>query len=199
MAFLVTLCIAPLFAMENKLVVYEEELVAKESKCADEMERYRNKKYNINKFPLHSNKKQNLVIMGGTANCGKSSLCKALNTLDSSYRIISQDDIHRKVTYEICDNIFPVEMAIIRKAIKYENMWRAIRCFDVLCIEETNEQEMECVIGAIKHIRDYFDDPVQEKQMIAMLWNNCFFMQHAVITLFLILGVLLAGVMNWSN
>ena|GEM_PF-4541633 len=173
--------ITSLFAMENKpqsnmanhmaegkLVLYQEGLTLKDRKFADEVEHHRNKKYNINKFPLYSNKKQHLVIIGGTANCGKSSLCKALNTLDRSYIIISQDDIHRKVTYEICDNIFPAEMATVRKAIKYENMWRAIRCFDVLCTEETNEQEMECVIGAIRHIRNYFDDPAQEKQMIAM-------------------------------
>lgn len=114
------------------------------------------------------NKKQSLIIIRGTANCGKSTLCKRLCALDSSYTIVSQDDIHKKVTYEVCESVFPAEMAVIRKAIKYENMWQAIRYFDVLCRSDISKEETARVIDAVKGIRNYFNDSAQEKQLIAM-------------------------------
>lgn len=166
--------IVPLFAMENMLVVHGEELVAKERKFADEVGRSRNQKYNIdhkeqiNNFPLYSNKKQNLVVIRGTANCGKSSLCRALSALDNSYIIVSQDDINRKVTYEIYEATFPAQMATIRKAIKYENMWRAIQYFDASFTQEVTEHEKQSVMDAITCIRTFFKNSEQEKQAMAM-------------------------------
>lgn len=109
-----------------------------------------------------------LILIKGTANCGKSSLCKALNVLDNSYKIISQDDINRRATYEICENVFPEEMAIIRKTIKYENMWQAIKCFNIVLIEELDEQEKQIVIDAINRIRNFFDDPMNDNQWMAI-------------------------------
>jgi deoxyadenosine/deoxycytidine kinase len=109
-----------------------------------------------------------LIVIKGTANCGKSTLCRALNILDNSYKIISQDDINRKNTYEICENVFPEEMLIIRKAIKYENMWQAIKCLNVIFMSEIDEEEKQVTINAITRIRSFFDDPAHYNQCMAI-------------------------------
>jgi len=122
--------------------------------------------YFILALPLQAN---TFVIIRGPVSCGKSTLCKALKNLDNSYIIISQDNIHTEITYEICKNIFPTEMAIISKAIKYENIVRAIKYLEIILQEEINEQEMQSLMDALKRIRNYFDDPAQEKQLMAMM------------------------------
>jgi deoxyadenosine/deoxycytidine kinase len=109
-----------------------------------------------------------LIVIQGTANCGKSTLCKALNRLDNSYKIISQDDINRKATYEVCENVFPAEMAIIRKTINYENMWQAVKCGNVIYKSEVNEKEKQITIHAINQIRTFFDDPLHYKYWMSI-------------------------------
>jgi deoxyadenosine/deoxycytidine kinase len=109
-----------------------------------------------------------LIVIQGTANSGKSSLCQALNNLDNSYKIISQDDINRKATYEVCEKAFPEEMAVIRKTVAYENMWQAIKCFNVIFIPKISEEEKQNTLDAISLIQDFFDDSVHHKELAAM-------------------------------
>jgi hypothetical protein len=109
-----------------------------------------------------------LITIQGTANSGKSSLCRTLKKLDDSYKIISQDDISRKATYEVCEKIFPQEMEFIRKTVKHENMWQAIRCFNVIFIPTTSKQEKEDTFNAISRIQVFFDDPSNSKELAAM-------------------------------
>jgi deoxyadenosine/deoxycytidine kinase len=109
-----------------------------------------------------------LIVIRGTANCGKSSLCRQLSILDNSYKIISQDDINRKMTYEILENVFPHEMVLIRRVIKYENMWQAIKCFNLVFIPEIHEQEKQKASEAISRIRNFFDDPAHYNQWMAI-------------------------------
>lgn len=110
-----------------------------------------------------------LIIIRGTANSGKSTLCKTLNKLlNNSYAFVSQDDIHRKESYKAFKSIFPEEMKLICETIPYKNLWQTIKYGVITFPDNTEEQKKEAIQNAVSTIQKYFDNPCYTKQKNAL-------------------------------
>ncbi len=110
-----------------------------------------------------------LIIIRGTANSGKSTLCKTLNNLlNNSYAFVSQDDVHRKESYKVFKGIFPEEMKLICETIPYKNLWQAIKYGVITFPDNTEKQKKESIQNAVSTIQNHFDSPLYTKQKNAL-------------------------------
>ncbi len=122
-------------------------------------------------FLYASSEPTSLIVVRGTANCGKSTLCLTLNALwNNTYEIVSQDDLHRKVCHKALTTAFPMDMELISSLILYENRWQAIKYGNIIFPKEkeVGAQKKELVIESVKKIRSFFDDPDNNKQLKAL-------------------------------
>jgi hypothetical protein len=123
-------------------------------------------------FSLQAN---TLIITRGPVCSGMGSyLANALQSLDDSYYSYSQNDLFNMVCYELCCELFPQHMKIIHGAMHKENIAPAIVYNHIYFKETTHPEQQLQALEAIAHIRNFFDNPAQEKFLttLALLKNH---------------------------
>lgn len=104
-------------------------------------------------FCLSSHLHAVIVFLKGTGCAGKTSLCSALLTADSSWKIVDEDALYIKEAVDNFRNTFAQEFGHIETAIAQENIFHAIKRNQILFKETATAQEKteaEIVIYSIK-------------------------------------------------
>lgn len=98
-----------------------------------------------------------IVFLRGPSCSSKSSSCKAVAQLDTSWQVISEDDYCMQNTLRIVAQTYPEEYNKVAAAIEDCNRYNAIVRHEVLYKSTATTDEKEKACTAINRIRRYFD------------------------------------------
>lgn len=96
-----------------------------------------------------------IVMLMGSGSAGKTSIGKALQSIDSHWAIIDEDIIYRELFFEKVAEIFPEELATIEKVIAPYNRFHAIQRNEFVFYESVDTVLRAEAEKAIKIIQDY--------------------------------------------
>lgn len=110
-------------------------------------------------FCLGSSLNATIIFLKGTGSSGKTSLCKALVSIDPSWKVVDEDELFiNKIIDHIRDK-FPHEFGAIENAVALENLFHAVKYNQILFKDIAtlqNKTDAEIAIYNIKKKLDQF-------------------------------------------
>lgn len=108
-------------------------------------------------WSMENRAKKTMVILRGTSSTGKSTICGILETQHQGWQYMSEDDITWDGEIEYWKQLFPKEHASILNAIAYENVYHAIKRYQIIFKEGISEEAKNNALQAMQVIRDFFN------------------------------------------
>ena len=103
-----------------------------------------------------------IITRGPVCQAMGSYLSNAIKSVDNSYYSLSQIDVSNAVYYQLFNELFPQEMAIITNAIEPENVSYAVTNNYVYFKETAYWQQQQQALDAIAYIQNTINDPAHE-------------------------------------
>ncbi len=121
-----------------------------------------------------------IIFLQGTGCAGKSSICRELQKLDPSWKIVDEDAVFFEQLPLRCAYLFPEEFIALSKAIATESLFHAIVRNQVQFKEGTTDLEKNAALRAAQKIRDTLDSKNKLAFETKKLWID-YLTSHIII------------------
>lgn len=105
------------------------------------------------------NANTDIIILRGSSSAGKTSICKALEQVDTSWKAIIEDEICMDMETNSWQEHFNDYYKPIEDAIAYDNIFNAVKRSQIVFKLNITDDHKKLAMDSIYYIRGFLDDP----------------------------------------